>query len=95
LILDEFIDVTNKNKQIIGWTVTIDEQLSKLNLGISEEPRILVSDALPEQFQMKVKQLLIEFKDAFSWSYKKLKGIPISIYEHKNELTINAHPTKQ
>jgi hypothetical protein len=64
-------------------------------LGTNEELRIFVNDALPKQFQMKVKQLLIEFKDAFSWNYKELKGIPISIYEHKIELTINAHPTKQ
>jgi hypothetical protein len=51
--------------------LTADEQLSKLNLGTSEEPCIvLVNIALLKQFQAKVKQLLIEFKDVFAWSYK-------------------------
>jgi hypothetical protein len=40
LILDEFVDITIKNKQIIGWT--INEQLSKLNLGTSEKPHIVL-----------------------------------------------------
>jgi hypothetical protein len=44
---------------------------------------------------VKVKQLLIEFKDVFSWSYKELKGIPRSICEQKIELIANTHPTKQ
>jgi hypothetical protein len=51
--------------------LTADEQLSKLNLGTSEKPRImLVSTTLPKQFQTKVEQLLIKFKDLFAWSYK-------------------------
>jgi hypothetical protein len=55
----------------------VDEQLSKLNLGINEKPRIvLVSDALPEQFQVKIKQMLIEFKDVIAWSYKELREFP-------------------
>ncbi len=38
-----------RNKQIIGWMLIVNEQLSKLNLGFSEEPRImLISDAVPE-----------------------------------------------
>lgn len=80
----------------MGWTLTIDEQLGKLNLGISEKARIiLVSVALSEQFQMKVKNLLIEFKDAFAWSHKELKGIPRSICELKIKLTANACPIKR
>jgi hypothetical protein len=56
LILDEFVDLMIKNKQITGWTFTVDEQLNKLNLGINEEPCIvLVNVALPKQFQTKVK----------------------------------------
>jgi hypothetical protein len=51
LILDEFVDITTKNKKIIGWTLTTNKQLSKLNLGTNEEPCIvLVSATLPKQF---------------------------------------------
>jgi hypothetical protein len=39
--------------------------------------------------------MLTKFKDAFAWSYKKLKGIPKSIYEHKIELFVDARPIKQ
>ncbi len=71
LILDEFTNITIKNEKITGWTFNTNEQLSKLNVGINEEPHImLVRFAIPEQFQVKVKQLLIEFKDVFAWSYK-------------------------
>ncbi len=51
--------------------------------------------ALYEQFQVKVKQLLIEFKDVFAWSYKELKGIPRLICKHKIELITNTRPIKQ
>jgi hypothetical protein len=56
---------------------------------------VLVSAALCEQFQIEVKQLLIEFKDVFAWNYKELKGIPRLICEHKIELTANTCPIKQ
>ncbi len=56
MILDESVDLMIKNKQIIRWTFTADEQLSKLDLGINEKPYVvLVNVALPEQFQTKVK----------------------------------------
>jgi hypothetical protein len=52
LILDESVDITIRNKQIIGWTFIVDEQLRKLNLGTNEKPCImLVNYALLEQFQ--------------------------------------------
>jgi hypothetical protein len=38
LILEKSIDITIKNKQIIRWMLTVDEQLSKLNLGTNEKP---------------------------------------------------------
>ncbi len=42
LNIDEFADITIKNKQITGWTLMANEQLSKLNLGTSEEPCIVL-----------------------------------------------------
>ncbi len=71
LILDESADIIIRNKQIIGWTFIANEQLNKLNLGTSEERRIVLgSIVICKQFQVKVKQLLIEFKDVFTRNYK-------------------------
>ncbi len=51
LILDEFADIMIKNKKITGWAFIVDKQLSKFNLGTSEEPCItLINVVLPEQF---------------------------------------------
>jgi len=44
---------------------------------------------------MEVKILLVEFKDAFAWSYKELKGILRSICKHKIKLIANACPIKR
>jgi hypothetical protein len=33
LILDEVVDITIKDKKIVGWTMIIKEKLIKLNLG--------------------------------------------------------------
>jgi len=33
LILDEVVDITIKDKKIVGWTMIIKENLIKLNLG--------------------------------------------------------------
>jgi hypothetical protein len=37
-MFDESTNIIIKNKQITGWTFIVGEQLSKLNLGTSEEP---------------------------------------------------------
>jgi hypothetical protein len=41
-----------------------------------------------------MKNLLIDYKDVFAWSYKELKGIPREICEHKIQLLANAQPIK-
>jgi hypothetical protein len=33
-----------------------------------------------------MEQLLKEFKDVFTWTYKDLKGIPLELAQHKIEL---------
>jgi hypothetical protein len=35
---------------------------------------------------LETKQLLKEFKDVFTWTYKDLKGIPLEVAQHKIEL---------
>ncbi len=56
--------IKTQELQIIGWTLTKDQQLMNFNLGINAKP------------QLEVEQLLKEFKDVFTWMYKDLKGIP-------------------
>jgi hypothetical protein len=35
---------------------------------------------------LEMEQLLKEFKDVFTWTYKDLKGIPLELAQHKIEL---------
>jgi hypothetical protein len=35
---------------------------------------------------LEVEQLLNEFKYAFAWTYKDLKGIPLELAQHRIEL---------
>ncbi len=37
---------------------------------------------------MEEEQLLMEFKDVFTWTYKDLKGIPLKVAQHIIELDI-------
>jgi isoprenylcysteine carboxyl methyltransferase (ICMT) family protein YpbQ len=54
-----------------------------------------VSEILPTAFQLQVKNLLIDYKDVFAWSYKELKGIPREIWEHKIRFMADAQLIKQ
>ncbi len=84
LIFYEVVDIMIKDQKIVGQTITTKEQLVKLNLGTQVEPQdVLVGAILPTTFQLQLKNLLIDYKDVFVWSYKELKGIPREICEHK------------
>jgi hypothetical protein len=77
LILDEVVNITIKDKKIVGWTMTTKEQLVKLNLGSKEEPKeVLINAILPSVFEAQIKHVLMEYIDVFAWGYKELKGIP-------------------
>jgi len=96
LILDETTNVTVKDKKIAGHTITIEEWLMKLNLGIEGDPKdVFINAILPTSFQAQIKKLLINYCDIFAWNYKDLKGIPKEIWEHKIELMADARPIKQ
>jgi hypothetical protein len=96
LILDETANVTVKDKKITGHTITIEEWLMKLNLGIEGDPKdVFINAILPTSFQAQIKKLLINYCDIFAWNYKDLKGIPKEIWEHKIELMVDAQPIKQ
>jgi hypothetical protein len=46
LILDERMDMTIKNKPIVEWTLIEEEQLTKLNLGNKQNPKMVFIDAI-------------------------------------------------
>jgi hypothetical protein len=91
LILDENTNNTIKYiKKIIGWTMIVEKQLIKLNLGSKKEPKdVLINSILPNIFQAQIKKVLMEYKDVFAWSYNELKGIQIEVCKHKIELMVN------
>jgi hypothetical protein len=75
LILDEATNIAIKDKKIVGWIVTVEEQLVKLNLGNKGKPKeILINAILLSAFQAQIKKVLMEYKDVFAWNYKELKG---------------------
>jgi len=44
---------------------------------------------------LELEQLLKEFKDVFTWTYKDLKRIPPKLAQHKIELEINISSAHQ
>jgi hypothetical protein len=65
-------------------------------LGTQVKPQdVLINAILPTTFQLQVKNLLIDYKDVFVWSYKELKRIPREICEHKIQLMLDAQLIKQ
>jgi len=96
LILDEVANMIFKDKKIVGWMVTVEEQIKKLNLGSEWDPKeVLINAVLPTSFQAKIKELLVSYCDVCAWNYKDFKGIPREICEQKIELVANAQPINQ
>ncbi len=58
--------------QIVGWTLTKNQQLMKFNLGTNAEPQMVKINALLETCKvLEMKQLLKEFKDVLH-GHKKI-----------------------
>jgi hypothetical protein len=65
----------------------------KFNLGIDVEPQMMkVNAQLKTNKVLEMEELLKEFKDVFSWTYKDLKGIPPKLAQHRIELDITVLP---
>jgi hypothetical protein len=55
--------------------IIVKEQLNKLNLGSERNPKeVLTNAVLPISFQAQIKELFVNCRDVFAWSYKDLKG---------------------
>jgi hypothetical protein len=78
VVMDETLaNMKAQGLQIIGWMLTKDQQLMKLNLRIDVEPLMVKINAQLEIGKvLEVEQMLKEFKDVSAWTYKYLKGIP-------------------
>ncbi len=73
--------------QVVGCILTKDHQLMKLDLRTNVEPHLVKINAQLETCKvLELEQLLKEFKDVFSWTYKDLKRIPPEPAQHKVEL---------
>lgn len=67
--------------------VTIDE-LVKINLESRDDPNpTFLSAQLSQEEKESVRNILIEYIDCFSWSYKEMSGLDIEVIVHK--LAIN------
>jgi hypothetical protein len=85
-----------QNLCIVGWTITKEEQLTKINLGYEENlQQVKISVDLELVNSYKLIELLKEFKDNFPWTYKDLKGIPPNIVQNQIKLDTSIPPTHQ
>jgi hypothetical protein len=76
-----------QNLCIVGWIVTEEEQLTKINLGSEGNlQQVKINVDLEPVVSYQLIELLKEFKDIFAWTYKNLKGIPLDVVQHWIEL---------
>ena len=72
-----------KGKKIIVWIVEDEDLVKILNLGTLEDPNLVKIAKDLGKYEAKVKDLLLQFKNVFAFTYKDMKGIPPYVYEHK------------
>ena len=62
--------------------------------GETNKP-IYIGEHLIEEESEKLKQLLVEYRDCFAWSYEDLKGIDEEIVVHTIPLRVDVVPVTQ
>ncbi|CAL2270748.1 unnamed protein product [Prunus armeniaca] len=74
----------------------IVDELKELNLGTNEEPRpIFVSALLNPSEEESYHQLLLEYKDVFTWTYKEMSGLDPNVVVHHLAVKPGTRPIKQ
>ena len=59
------------------------DELKEINLGTDKEPRLIyVSSLLTLEEESKYFELLMEYKDVFTWTYKEMSGLDPTIAVH-------------
>jgi hypothetical protein len=97
---DKTVDVTPaieavKGKKIAEWTVEDEDLIKNLNLGTLEDPKLVKIAKDLGEYEAKVKDVLLRFKDVFAFTYKDMKGISPYVCEYKIELQPEAKPVRQ
>ena len=78
-----------------GVKSTIDD-LKKINLGTLDDPRPVYISALLTSEEEKIYiELLSEYKDIFSWSYKEMCGLDPKVTVHNLVVKCGVRPIKQ
>ena len=78
---DMTMDITHaanavKGKKLVRWTVEDEDLVKNLNLGSLEDLELVKITKNLGECEVKVKNLLLRFKDVFAFTYKGMKGIP-------------------
>lgn len=61
----------------------VQDHLEKVNLGDMNNPRLVyISSLLDDILKIKLKEMLNEFKDYFSWSYEDMSRLDKKLVEH-------------
>ncbi|XP_060200582.1 uncharacterized protein LOC132628835 [Lycium barbarum] len=78
-----------------GVKTTVDA-LKEVNLGTGEDPRpTYVSASLNIDEENKYVELLMEFKDVFTWSYKEMPGLDPKVAVHRLAIKRGTGPVKK
>ena len=78
-----------------GGQAIVDE-LKKINLGTTKEPRpTFISALLTPEEEEGYLRLLVEYKDVFTWTYKEMPRLNPSISLHHLVVKKGVHPVKQ
>ncbi|RDY12620.1 hypothetical protein CR513_02556, partial [Mucuna pruriens] len=72
------------------------EELKIINLGDEKEKKeVKVGKQMPPDLKIELMELLKEYVDIFTWSYRDMPGLDWKIVEHKLPLLLNAIPVCQ
>lgn len=67
-----------------------------INIGTKDSPKMInIGKCCTLEERTKIRELLIEFKDVFSWSYEDLKNFMNGKFRHTIPLKSGASPVKQ
>ncbi|MCO5601237.1 hypothetical protein L7F22_055356 [Adiantum nelumboides] len=79
------------NKRFNGSKRVQQDKLNELNLGTEDDSKIInVSIYVDGEFLQDLLQLLLEYKDVFSWDYSNVKGIDPMLHQHHINMRENA-----
>ena len=84
-----------KGKLITGWTIEDEDLVKILNSETLEDPKLVKIAKDLGDYEAEIKDLLLQFKYVFIFTYKDMKGIPPYVCEHKIELQPETKPIRQ